>query len=527
MPARLRFRHLSGSRDGEVDEVGLPAALGSGPEDQVRVPGASPRHALVFEREGEVVLQSGDGATGTWLDGEPIKDAVLRQGDVLQLGPDGPRVRLEAADEAGEELLKPAPWPGPRVRLASLVARARGTYNRTSPLGRGVIAAALLAGAAAVGWSSLASHRLHLEVDRLQQALVASERERQAFAARVAEERAKTEADRAALASQLEELRQREQTLYTRLADATTAETRTLRAELETTRDRLATLESDRAAGERIVREYGPAVCLIHGVYGFQDKDGRPLRQRLADDGTPLKDADGNPLVGPEGTGPALEIEYVGTGFLVDRRGLVLTNRHVAEPWWNDEDAKSLAERGYAAHLTTLRAFFPRQKKPFLLTALGHSEKADLAILRSDLGRLRLPVLPLDRTGRGAVAGAPVVVVGYPAGIEALLAKADAAVAKQVLESAGMNAGRICDALAERGLVRPSTTQGHIGDVTETDIVFDAPTTQGGSGGPLVNSKGIVIGVTYAVLSRFGGSSFAVPVRDALPLVTAARRKKG
>jgi hypothetical protein len=34
-----------------------------------------------------------------------------------------------------------------------------------------------------------------------------------------------------------------------------------------------------------------------------------------------------------------------------------------------------------------------------------------------------------------------------------------------------------------------------------------------------------VVGVTYAVLSRFGGSSFAVPIRDALPLLTAARRK--
>jgi S1-C subfamily serine protease len=527
MPARLRFRHLSGSREGEVDEAALPATLGSGPEAQVRVPDAAPRHALVFEREGEIVLQSADDGTGTWLDGESVRDAVLREGDVLQLGPDGPRIRLEAADEAGEKMLEPPPWPGPRVRLASLVARVRGTYDRTSPLGRGVIAAALLAGAAAVGWSYLASHRLHLEVERLQQALVASERERQAFAARVADERAKTQADRDALAARVEELQQQEQTLYARLADAAAAETRTIRSELETTRARLATLESDRAAGERIVRDYGPGVCLIHGVYGFQDKDGRPLRQRLADDGTPLKDADGNPLVGPEGTGPALEIEYVGTGFLVDRRGLVITNRHVAEPWWNDEDARSLAERGYAAHLTTLRAFFPGQKKPFLLTDEGHSKSADLAILKGDLGRLRLPVLPLDRTGRGAVAGQPVVVVGYPAGIEALLAKADAAVAKQVLESAGMNAGRICDALAERGLVRPSTTQGHIGDVTDTDIVFDAPTTQGGSGGPLVNRKGIVVGVTYAVLSRFGGSSFAVPIRNALPLLTAARRKKG
>ncbi len=133
-------------------------------------------------------------------------------------------------------------------------------------------------------------------------------------------------------------------------------------------------------------------------------------------------------------------------------------------------------------------------------------------------------MLPLDRSGRGAVAGQPVVVVGFPAGIEAMLAKTDAAVARTVLESAGTSTARISEALAERGLVRPCTTQGHIVDVTETDVVFDAATTQGGSGGPLLNRDGIVIGVIYGVLARFSGNSFAVPIRSALPLVTQARQ---
>jgi S1-C subfamily serine protease len=147
-----------------------------------------------------------------------------------------------------------------------------------------------------------------------------------------------------------------------------------------------------------------------------------------------------------------------------------------------------------------------------------------VALLRCDLRGRRLPALPLDRSGRGAVTGQPVVLVGFPAGIEAMLAKADAGVARAVLESAGTSTGRISEALAERGLVRPSTTQGHIADVTDTDVVFDAPTTQGGSGGPLLNRNGVVIGVSYAVLSRFGGNSFAVPIRHALPLLAEARK---
>ncbi len=408
-----------------------------------------------------------------------------------------------------------------RVRLRRL---ARSTYGRTSPPVRRLLALGLLVVVAATAWNQLQARRLHLEVERLRENLRQAERDRERFATRVVEERARAEAERAALATQVADLQRQEQALYTQLADAAAAESRTLRSELKTTRDRLATLESERAAGERIVREYGPGVCMIQGSYAFQDKDGRPLRLKLDENGAPLKDADGNSVLDPEGTGPVYEVEYVGTGFLVDRRGLVLTNRHVAEPWWNDEDARSLAERGYSPRQTALRAFFPRQKEPFPLALAALAERADMALVRCDLRGLRLPALPLDRSGRGAVTGQPVVLLGYPAGIEAMLAKADAGVARAVLESAGTSTARISEALAERGLVRPSATQGHIADVTDTDVVFDAPTTQGGSGGPLLNRNGVVIGASYAVLSRFGGNAFAVPIRNALPLVTQARK---
>jgi S1-C subfamily serine protease/pSer/pThr/pTyr-binding forkhead associated (FHA) protein len=527
MPARVRFRHLSGPRDGEVDEVALPAVLGSGPEASVRVAGASSRHALVFEREGEIVLQAVDTGGETFLDGEAVRDAVLREGDVLQVGAGGSLVRLEAEGEPGEEMLKAAPWERAGGRLAALRALAAFAYARISPPVRWLLAGGLLLALAAAGWSYVESRRLRREIERMRETLLEVERERARLTARVAEERARAEAQRAALTSQVEELRRHEQGLEARLTDAAAAEARTLRDELSATRERLSALESERAVGERIVREFGPAVCLVQGSYAFQDGDGRPLRLRLDENGAALKDADGNALLGPEGAGPVHEVEYLGTGFLVDRKGLVLTNRHVAEPWWNDDDARSLAERGFTPRLTTLRAFFPGRREPFALTLERLAEGPDLGLLRCDLRGLRLPALPLDRSGRGAVAGQPVVLVGFPAGIEALLAKADAGVARAVLESAGMSTGRIAEALAERGLVRPSTTQGHIADVTETDVVFDAPTTQGGSGGPLLNRNGIVIGVSYAVLSRFGGNSFAVPIRHALPLVARARKSPG
>jgi S1-C subfamily serine protease len=83
----------------------------------------------------------------------------------------------------------------------------------------------------------------------------------------------------------------------------------------------------------------------------------------------------------------------------------------------------------------------------------------------------------------------------------------------------------VAEALGRQGLIRPSTTQGHIGDVTRSDIVFDAPTTQGGSGGPIFNRNGQVVAVEYAVLSGFRGNSFGVPISYALQLLATSRRK--
>jgi len=66
--------------------------------------------------------------------------------------------------------------------------------------------------------------------------------------------------------------------------------------------------------------------------------------------------------------------------------------------------------------------------------------------------------------------------------------------------------------LARRHLIRPVTTQGHIGDVLPDKIVYDAQTTSGGSGGPLFNNEGKVIGINFAMVREFSGSNFAIPV---------------
>jgi S1-C subfamily serine protease len=81
--------------------------------------------------------------------------------------------------------------------------------------------------------------------------------------------------------------------------------------------------------------------------------------------------------------------------------------------------------------------------------------------------------------------------------------------------------------LAKRHLIRPTTTQGHIGDVLADKIVYDAQTTSGGSGGPLFNDQGKVIGINFAILRQFGGSNFAIPIDFGQALLTGSSDRAG
>jgi S1-C subfamily serine protease len=377
-----------------------------------------------------------------------------------------------------------------------------------------------------LGWTYRQSRRLEGEMARLAATVRAAEDERRAFQLRVEEERHRFRRERRALEERLEEARRREAELSERLAQAASGEVQALKDELGATRGRLESLETEQAAAERIIREYGAGVCLIQGSYAFYDTSDRPLRYRLDASGLAIRNADGTYELEVAGGGGVHITMYMGTGFLVDRRGLVLTNRHVGEPWWKDGAADLLTSQGFRPRLMTFRAFFPQEPAPLPLAVERLSERADLALLRIQVGKRKIPVLPIDARRAAAVPGRPVVLVGYPTGLEAILAKADASVVRQILETAGTNPERVTEALSRKGLIRPSTTQGHIGDVTGTDIVFDAPTTEGGSGGPVFNKAGAVIAVEYAVLQKFGGNAFAVPMQYAAELLRPPRKPR-
>jgi S1-C subfamily serine protease len=293
-----------------------------------------------------------------------------------------------------------------------------------------------------------------------------------------------------------------------------------LKKQLQETQNRLNRLENEGHVAETIVHMYGPSVCLLHVVVEFRDKDSGQLIRISADaKGKPLVDDKGMISLETEGTGPPLQLDVFGTGFLVARDGRLLTNHHVVEPWWGDEGLKQLFDKGAIAFASSYTAYFPASSQGIPANVERISTQADLATLKLQAeAPPHTALLELDDRSEASVTGDPVVLIGYPTGIEGILARAGSEVTQKVAENAH-EVNQIVSQLAAQHLVRPTTTQGHIGDVLKDKIVYDAATTSGGSGGPLFNRNGKVIGVNFAILSDFGGSNLAVPVRYADELV--------
>jgi S1-C subfamily serine protease len=169
------------------------------------------------------------------------------------------------------------------------------------------------------------------------------------------------------------------------------------------------------------------------------------------------------------------------------------------------------------------RAFFPGIKEPFSLKVEKISQEVDVALLRIDTRGAKIPVLELDVTGKVAIAGEPMMLLGYPAGVNAIFAKTDPAIVKQLFSLPFIE---LVQEISNWGLIRPLSTQGHLSDIMYNRIVYDAQTTAGGSGGPIFNNKGKVIGINYGIFPGFRGSNFGVPISYGLELIKTMSMKK-
>jgi len=273
-----------------------------------------------------------------------------------------------------------------------------------------------------------------------------------------------------------------------------------------------------------IISEDVQSVGLLHVSIAFRNtQTGQRLRYAgLNQQGNPLEDSEGNPILTLTGNGPEVKLDVFGTGFFVAPDGRIITNRHVAEPWWKSEELGNLGSENLQAEISSIHVYFPGDPRAFTADIQDISKDTDLATMRVQLQNLKRPVLSIDPRKEASQPGEPIVLMGYATGLAAILARTDEDTAQQIVKQNGGEPSRVLAELARRNLIRPIITQGHIGDVLPDKIVFDAQTTSGGSGGPLFNQEGKVIGVTYAVLQGFGGSNFGIPIRFSEALLPTA-----
>ncbi|MBA7694742.1 Periplasmic serine endoprotease DegP [subsurface metagenome] len=170
----------------------------------------------------------------------------------------------------------------------------------------------------------------------------------------------------------------------------------------------------------------------------------------------------------------------LGTGFIIDKQGFILTNNHVVEQ--TDEIKVTLND-----------------KREFDAKIIGRDPKTDLALIRIE-SDLPLTPLPLGDSDKLEV-GDWVMAIGNPFGL-----------------------GHTVTA----GIVSAKYRQIGAG-AYDNFIQTDASINPGNSGGPLLNTSGEVVGVNSAILSQSGGSvgiGFAIPINMAKDLLPQLKKGK-
>ena len=288
----------------------------------------------------------------------------------------------------------------------------------------------------------------------------------------------------------------------------------TLQHQLIEAESRLQKLETEVRFAQTVIQSYEPSVCLIHVLVAFRDPTSG-LRLHfvgMKSNGEPATDEHNNVLLSVNGTGPEVHLDAFGTGFLASASGEILTNHHVVEPWLHNDELNELLDQGLQPVIADMTAYFPGVPRGIPVKTERISSTADVAVVKGNVSGLGIKNVALA-DGRGsAVSGQPVVLLGYPTALDAILARTGPETLQAIATVSKGDPKRVMEELAGHNLIRPITTQGHIGDVLADKIVYDAQTTVGGSGGPLFNGEGKVIGINFAFLPEFGGSNFAIPV---------------
>ncbi len=165
-------------------------------------------------------------------------------------------------------------------------------------------------------------------------------------------------------------------------------------------------------------------------------------------------------------------IPGVGSGFIINEDGYILTNAHVV---LGSQEIKVTLEDG---------RIFPGEIR-------GIDTIKDMAVIRIKASGLPVPEMAMNediKIGQMAIAiGSPLGLVGGPTVTAGVISALDRSIQTEATFMEGL-------------------------------IQTDAAINPGNSGGPLINSKGKVIGVNSAVIPFAQGIGFAIPIRSAIEI---------
>ncbi len=208
------------------------------------------------------------------------------------------------------------------------------------------------------------------------------------------------------------------------------------------------------------------------GIPGIPEDQAEFFRRFF---GVPIPGVPNGPKPSQPNSGKPQEADRgVGSGFIIEANGLILTNAHVVE--------------GATTIYVTLT-----DKREFKAKLLGMDKRTDVAVVKIEARDL--PRLPLGDSSKVRV-GEWVLAIGSPFGLENTV-----------------TAGIVSAKSRDTGDYLP---------FIQTDVAVNP----GNSGGPLLNTAGQVIGINSQIFSRSGGYmgiSFAIPIDEAMRVADQLR----
>ncbi|MEN3332839.1 MAG: hypothetical protein V7641_2204 [Blastocatellia bacterium] len=175
--------------------------------------------------------------------------------------------------------------------------------------------------------------------------------------------------------------------------------------------------------------------------------------------------------------------ENIGSGFIIDPKGLIATNFHLINA---AEGRRTLTPRSQDTTQTKLVnnvTVTLHDGRQFPASIKGYDEATDIAVLEIQSTGQPLPVADLGDSDSLRV-GEWVIAIGNPLGL---------------------------DHTVTLGIVSAKGRTGFGGQFDDF-LQTDAAINPGNSGGPLVNAQGRVVGINTLVLERTQGLSFSIPI---------------